>query len=102
MWVKTRQEVELGIELSSLTHTLIVMQPQVSQIVISFDEEGNIRAHSVNGVDADLPLSVIPVLPRLRELLIDSGTSLPAKLVLSRVQGDVRAQIEQPDLEPSI
>ena len=98
MWVKTRQEVELGIELSSLTHTLIVMQPTVANAVIAIDENGSIEGYSVNGSDAELPLPVVPVLPHLRELLVQSEIALPTNIVFSRVQGDVSVKIEQPAL----
>jgi hypothetical protein len=95
MWVKTRQEVELGIDLSILTHDLIVTQPSVASAVIGIDEDGSINGFSVNGADAELPLSVVPRLPRLRELLVASDVELPANLVFSRVQGDISAKVHQ-------
>lgn len=95
MWVKTRQEVELGIELSILTHDLIVTQSSVTSAVISVDEDGSINEFSVNGVDAELPLSVIPYLPRLREVLVASDVELPANVVFSRANGDIAVKVHQ-------
>lgn len=102
VWVKTRQEVELGIELSSLTHTMVVMQPNVSKAVISVDEDGSIDGFSINGLDAELPLHVIPRLPVLRELLVSSGAELPAHLVFARTHGDISVCVESTHLAASL
>lgn len=101
MWVKTRQEVELGIELSILTHDLIVTQANVSNAVISVDEDGSINGFSINGLDAELPSSVVPYLPRLREVLVASESALPANVVFSRVQGDISVKVNETSSIPA-
>lgn len=101
MWVKTRQEVELGIDLSILTHDLVVTQPSVASAVISVDAEGNINGFSINGDDAELPLTVIPRLPRLREVLVSSEIELPANVVFSRTNGDISVKVHQTKSLPS-
>lgn len=95
MWVKTREEVKLSIDLSILTHDLIVTQPATNSAVISIDEDGNINGFSINGADAELPLSVIPRLPRLREVLVASEVELPANLVFSRNNGEISSKVHQ-------
>lgn len=102
MWVKTRQEVVLGIELSILTHTLIVTQPSVATAVIGIDEDGSIDGFSVNGVDAELPAAVVPHLPKLREMLVGTGMEMPAHIVFSRVQGDISVKVHQNSIVPAI
>lgn len=101
MWVKTRQEVKLGIELSILTHDLVVTQSDVTSAVISVDEDGSINGFSVNGVDAELPLPVVPRLPRLREVLVASDVELPANVVFSRANGDISVRTHQTSSLPA-
>lgn len=86
MWVKTREEVELGIILSNLTHTLLVMNPGENKVVVE-----------LSGGDSDTvsaPEAVAQYLPTLTELLKETGTALPVQLVFARNNGDISVKVE--------
>jgi len=95
MWVKTRQEVALSIELSALTHELVVAQPNVSNAVVAVNVDGSVDGFSVNGRNDDLPLTVNTVPSRLLEVLMESNVNFPVQLVFSRVQGDISVKVAQ-------